>query len=65
MSLEYTNPHYRRLSVKRAWHLERREIDELVRRACPGIRIPNDIGSREKLTRIVVVIKQRQVKRIT
>src|SRR6185369_5930161 len=50
--------------IKRAWHFERRQINEVVRRARSGVRITDEIGPREKLARVVVIIKQRQVKRI-
>ena len=50
--------------IKRAGHLEGRQIDESVRRAGIRIRIADEIRSREKLAGIVVIVKQRQVKRI-
>ena len=43
--------------IQRARHLEGRQIDEPVRRARACIRITDEIGSREKLTRVVVIIK--------
>ena len=50
--------------IKCAGNFEGRQVDELIRRACACIRITDDIGSREKLARVVVIVKQRQVKRI-
>src|ERR1044072_9631238 len=50
--------------IKRAGHFERREIDEIVRRTRASIRITDEIRSREKLARVVVIVKQREVKRI-
>ena len=51
--------------IECAGHFECGQVDEAVRRARSGIRIADEIGSREKLTGVVVVVKQRQVKRIT
>src|SRR6185369_3796763 len=50
--------------IKRAGHLESREVDESIRLARARVRIADQIGSREKLARVVVIVKQRQVKRI-
>src|SRR6185503_12704661 len=50
--------------IKRARHFEGRQVDKPIRRACARIRITDEIGSREKLAGVVVVVKQRQVKRI-
>ena len=50
--------------IKCARHFECREVDETIRRACAGVRIADEIGSREKLAGVVVVIEQRQMKRI-
>src|SRR5437868_10546534 len=43
--------------IQRARHLEGRQIDEPVRRTRARIRITDEIGSREKLTGVVVIIK--------
>src|SRR5690348_5342161 len=51
--------------IERARHLESSKVDELVRRVCAGVRITDEIGSRKKLPRVVVIIKQRQVERIS
>ena len=50
--------------IKRARHFECRQVDESVRRARACVRIADEIRSRKKLAGVVVIVKQRQVKRI-
>src|SRR5690349_19000776 len=50
--------------VERTRHLESAEVDELIRRVRARVRIADQIRPREKLSRVVVIVKQRQVKRI-
>ena len=50
--------------IKRAGTLNAERLMNLIRRAGACIWIADDIRSREKLARVVVIIEQRQVKRI-
>src|SRR5689334_7277305 len=51
--------------IERARHFESTEVDELIGRVRARVRISDQIGPREQLAGVVVIVKQRQVKRIT
>src|SRR5215813_696021 len=50
--------------IKRARHLEGRQIDEPVRSVRPCVGVANNVRPRKELAGVVVIIEQRQMKRI-
>lgn len=55
--------HANAVRVERAGDFERRQVQEIIRRARSGVRVADQIGTREKFAGAVVIVEEVDVKR--